>query len=625
MSVSVGIDLGTSRCAVGVMEAGKAATLLVGRHAYAEPSAVGHEEDGSAVVGERARRLCLTRPREMSLASRRLLGRRFDALDTESWRAQPLLRGENGDVLVRVGEGGISTPELLAPLLRRVRETTEAQLGEPVSSVVVAVRGQLKDLERRATIAACRLGGLEPRRLIHATTAAALVYHATRTSVEDELIAVVDFGGGGFDVALIEVGERSVEVLAQRGVEVGGEDLDARVVEWLLAELREQTGVDGTQDAVVRARMRDAAEKARIALSELKETTVHLPYLTADEAGPKHLASKLTQKRLEKLVEDLLDRCAATVQRALDEAAKPVEQVTQVLLIGGCSRMPAVHERIETIFKKVPSAGLDGDEVVARGAAIFAGLLASRSPELLVHEALSRPLWLQVGGGPARPLFASRSPVPNEISEPVTTPGDGRPGPECRVLEGEQAGGEAPLLLRFTVSGRPEVEVKFTLDGNQVLDVAIRELFRGKEARLSVKERGGLDGDVLAEMVAVAQAEEAEARAARAVAERRQRLEGMAQRAERVVAEMEKLGPDLRATVLAGVREAQAVLQTQDDALVSAAIEGFAALLRPLPGELGAIAAPPEPVGRLQPVPAAPPRRVVAGEGEFIPDEPEEG
>jgi molecular chaperone DnaK len=624
MSLSVGIDLGTTRCAVGVMEAGKATTLLVGRQPYREPSVLGYEEDGSPVVGERARRLALTRPREMMLAARRLLGRRFDELDAEAWRAQPLLRAANGDVQVKLGERAVSTPELLAPLLRQVRQTTEAQLGESLPSVVVAVRGQLRDLQRRATLAACRLGGLEPRRLIHATTAAALVYHATRNSVGDQRIAVIDFGGGGFDVALIEVGDRSVEVLAQRGVEVGGEDLDARVIEWLLAELREQTGIDGAADPVVRARMRDAAEKARIALSEQKEVVVHLPYLAADEAGPKHLAAKLTQKRFEKLVADLLDRCAATVQRALDEAGRPVDQFTQVLFIGGCTRMPAMHERVETIFKTTPSAALDSDDVVARGAAIFAGLLASRSPELVVHEALSRPLWLQVGATEPRPLFPPRSPVPTEHSEPLETPGDGRPGVECRVLEGERAGGEAPLLLKFTIAGRPEVETKFTLDGNQVLDISIREMFRGKEARLVVEDRGGLEADVLAAMIEAARAEETEARAQRAIAERRQRLEGMAQRAERVAAEMEKLSPELRTAVTAGVRDARAVLQTQDDELVSAAIEAFATLLRPLPGELAAIAAPPAPTGRLQPVPVAPPKRVVATDGEFIPDDPDE-
>jgi molecular chaperone DnaK len=626
MSLAIGIDLGTTRCVVGVMEAGKATALLVGREPYLEPSVVGHEEDGAPVVGERARRLALTRPHAMLFAGRRLLGRRFDEIDQvdqEVWRAQPLVRADNGDVLVELGDAARAPTELLAPLLRQVRRTIEAQLGESVPAAVVAVRGQLRDAQRRATIAACRLGGLEVRRLVHTTTAAALAYHAGRASVGDELIAVIDFGGGGFDVALLEVGDRSVEVLAQRGVDIGGEDLDLRVIEWLLGEFREQTGVDGAADPVVRARMRDASEKARIALSDSKDIVVHLPYLAADEAGPKHLQAKLTQARLEKLTADLLDRCVATVQRALDEAGRKGEEVAQVLLIGGCSRMPAVHERVEQIFKKIPSAAIDAEDVVARGAAIFAGLLASRSPELVVHEALGRPLWLQVGGAEPRPLFPARAAVPAEHSEPVTTPGDGRPGPVCRVLEGDRAGGEPPLLLRFTVAGRPEVEVKFTLDGNQVLDLAIRELFRGKEARLVVEERGGIAADELAAMVEAAQAEEVEARKAREIEARRQRLDGMAQRAERVASEMEKLAPEAREAVLAGVRDARAVLAAHDDELVVAAIEAFAAVLRPLPGELAAIAAPPAPVGRLQPVPSAPPRKVVATDGEFIPDDPD--
>ena len=640
MSLAIGIDLGTTRCAVGVFEAGKATALLSGRQMYREVSAIGHDAEGAAIVGERARRLSLTQPRQMLLGLRRLLGRRFDELEPEAWRPIALQRGDDGDALVRPtrpagapppGEArredeGAPAPapaltpvELLAPLLRQVRRTAETQLGELLPPVVVAVRGQLRDAQRRATIAACRLGGLEVRRLVHATTAAALVHHATRSTVEDELIAVVDFGGGGFDAALIEVGERSVEVLAQRGVEVGGDDLDARVVEWLLAEFREQAGVDGGDDPVVRARMRDAAEKARVALSDSKEVTVHLPYLAADEAGPKHLQAKLTQARLEQLIGDLLDRCVAALQRALDEAGRPAARVAQVLLIGGCSRTPALHERVEKLFRKIPSAALDADDVVARGAAILGGLLASRSPELVVHEALARPLWLQLGDAAPTTLFAARAPVPAEHSEPVTTPGDGRPGPPCRVLEGERAGGEPPLLLGFSVAGRPEVEVKFTLDANQVLELSVRELLRGKEARLTVSDRGGLEGHVLAAMVEEAGAHEAEVRRAREVQERRQRLDQMAQRAERVAGELEKLAPEARATVLAGVRDARAVLQAQDDELVTAAIEAFAAVLRPLPADLAAIAAPP-PAGRLQPVPSAPPKRIVAGEHDLVPE-----
>ena len=423
--------------------------------------------------------------------------------------------------------------------------------------MVVAVRGHLDDAQRRATLAACRLGGLEVRRLVHATTAAALVYQATRTAVSEELVAVIDFGGGGFDAALIEVGERGVEVLAQRGVEVGGDDLDARVVEWLQAEFREQAGVDGAEDPIARARMRDAAEKARVALSDAKDVTVHLPYLAADEAGPKHLQSKLTQARLEKLVADLLDRCVAALQRALDDAGRPAQQVAQVLMIGGCARMPALHGRVEAIFKKIPSATLDADEVVARGAAILAGLLASRSPEVTVQEALSRPLFLQVGAAEPTVLFARGAVVPAEHSEPVTTPGDGRPGAVCLVLEGDRSGAEPPQLLGFTVMGRPEVEVKFTLDASQVLELSVRELLRGKEARLVVEGRGGFAADVLATMVEAARAEEVERRQVREIQERRQRLEGMAQRAERVVGEQEKLNPEARAAVLAGVRDAR--------------------------------------------------------------------
>jgi molecular chaperone DnaK len=609
MSLAIGIDLGTTRCAVGVFEGGRAATLLSGRHPFSLPSVVGVDEDGAPVLGERARRLTLTRPQAMWPGLRRLLGRRFDEQGLAAWRPFTPVRAAGGDVHVRVGEGATSPPELLAPLLRQARRTTETQLGEAVHAAVVAVRGQLGDAGRRATIAACRIAGIDVRRLVHSTTAAALVHQATRAAVGDELVAVVDFGGGGFDAALIEVGDRSVEVLAHRGVDVGGEDLDARVGEWLLAEAAERAGVDGAADPVVRARVRDVAERVRVALSDAKDAEVHLPYLAADEAGPRHLHTRLTQARLEKLTADLLERCKGAMLRALDESGRSAADVGHVLLVGGCARMPAVHGLAEAVFKQVPSAAPGGDDVVARGAALLGGLLATRSPERSVHEALSRPLWLQVGGAEPTPLFPRRAAVPAEHSEPVTTPGDGRPGPVCRVLEGDRTGGEPPTLLAFTVSGRPEVEVKFTLDHNHTLDLSVREVLRGKEARLAIEGRAGLEEHVLTNMVEEARAREAEARLADEVLARRQRLDAMIQRVERALGENDRLSPEVREATTAAMQAARAALQSGDDEQVTAATEAFAAALRPLPGELGAAAAPPAPPKRLQPLPAAAPVR----------------
>lgn len=619
MSLAIGIDLGTARCAVGVFEHGKAAALLAprgaGKQTYALPTAIGFA-DGASLVGDRVRRLALTRPQSMLLGLGRLLGRRFDELDVQAWRPYGLLRAANGDVHVRLGDEGVSPAELLAPLILEARDAAESQLGEPIHAGVVAIRGQLNDARRRATLAACRLGGLEVKRLVHSTTAAALAYQAGRPIHTDELVVIVDFGAGGFDAAVVEVGEKNLEVLAHRGVDVGGDDLDARLVDWLLDEFREQTGVDGSADAVVRARMRDVAEKTRVALSDAKEAEVHLPYLAADEAGPKHLQTRLTQAKFEKKVADLLDRCDAAVQRALDDSGRSLKDVAHVLLVGGCTRMPVVHGRLETIFKQAPSNMLDVDEAVARGAALYAGLVASRHPERSVHETLSRPLWLQVGGTEPTQLFARRAAVPAEHSEPVTTPGDGRPSAACRVLEGERVGGEPPALLAFTVSGRPEVEVKFTLDHNQVLELSIREMLRGKEARLTIEGRGGLEDQVLATMVEAARAREAETRVAREIEDRRQRLDGMIQRAERTANESKAIGPELRESVLVSAREAATALTSNDDEKVSAAIAAFAALLRSLPGELAAIAAPPAPPQRMQPVIAAPTTTELGDEGE---------
>ena len=601
MSLAIGIDLGTSRCAVGVYEHGKAAALLFGKQVYTLPSAVGFADDGSLLVGDRVRRLTLTRPQSMLMAVHRLIGRRFDDLDVQAWRPYALMRSAGGDAHVRVGEDGVSPEELIAPLIREVRDAAERQLGEVIGAGVVTVRGHVNDAMRRATIAACRLGGLEVRRLVHSTTAAALTYQAGRAFNGDELIAVIDFGAGGFDAALIEVGERNVEVLAQRGIAVGGEDLDARVVDWLLAEFREQTGVDGAADPVVRARMRDVAERTRISLSDAKDAEIHLPYLAADETGPKHLQSRLTQAKFEKMIADLLDRCDAVVQRVLDDAGKHIKDVTHVLVLGGCSRMPVVHGRLETIFKQAPSSLLDHEDTVARGAALFAGQVAARHPERTVHEVVSRPLWLQVGDGEPTQLFARRAAVPAEHSEPISTPGDGRAGAMCRVLEGDRVGGEPPALLGFVVSGRAEVEVKFTLDHNQVLELGIREMLRGKEARLVIEGRGGIDEHVLSVMIEEARAREAEGRLVREAQERRQRLDGMIQRSERVASESKAIAPEIRESVLVSAREATAALATNDDETVTAAIAAFSALLKSLPGEFAAIAAPPAAPQRVQP------------------------
>lgn len=610
MSTAIGIDFGTTRCAVGIFEGGRAAALLQGKGTFVLPAAVGVDAGGQVVLGDRARRLALTQPGAMLMYVHRLLGRRFEAATPGAWRPTALARAEHGDAAVVVGGHPLLPQALLGALAQEVRAVAEEQLGESVAQAVVSVPVHFGDAQRRALIHACRLGGLEVRRLVHPTTAAALVYQSGRTAVEDEAIALLDMGGGGASCAVVEVSERGVEVLAQRGLDIGGEDIDGRVVEWLLAEFKEQSGIDAAGDPGARARLRDAAEKAKIALSERKDVTIDLPFLAADEAGPKHLHAKLTQARLEKLAGDLLGRVSELVARVLDESGRTPEQVREVFLLGGTARVPALHERVEAIFKKIPSGKLDAVDTVARGAAIYAGLLASRHPELRVTEVVAHPIYLQRGEGEPQLVFPRRAPVPGEHPEEVRTPGDGRPSQEVRVLQGERsASGEHELLASFTVSGqRQEVEVKFALDASQVLELSVREMLRGKEAKLHVRDRAGIPDEQLAAMVEAARARETELRAEREARERRQRLDAMLQRSERALSEQEKLTPEARASLEGAARDARAVLSSGDDALVTTAIEAFAAVLQPLGGELAALAAPPPPRVRLQPVVSAPPK-----------------
>lgn len=625
MSTAIGIDLGTTRCTAGIFEAGRSAALLQGKGIMVLPAAVGVDAEGQVVVGDRARRMALLRPEAIQLYVHRLLGRRFEAVHPDDtarpglrgvWQPRALARAEHGDVSVKLGEHTLLPQALVAALVGEVRAIAEEQLGEPVTQAVVSVPVHFGDAQRRALLHACRLGGLEVRRLVHPTTAAALVYQAERTGVDDEVIAVLDVGAGGASCAIVEVKEREVAVLAQRGLALGGEDIDGRIVEWLLSERQEFAGDAG----LVRSRVRDAAEKAKIALSERKEVEIHLPFLGADEAGPKHLAAKLTQARLEKLAGDLVQRIAGLIAKVLEESGVAVERVGEVLLIGGTSRIPALHERVEAVFKKIPSARLDAVDTVARGAAILAGLLASRHPEVRVIEALVQPLVVRVAGGEPQTLMAARAPVPAEAAVVLHTPGDGRTSPEARVFQGERGPEEDDLVCSFVVTGRPEVEVKLRVDDNQVLELSVRELLRGKEARLHVRERGGLGEEQLAGMVEAARAREAAARAEREVHERRARLEGMVQRSERALGEQDKLSAEVRAGVEAGLRDARAVLAAGDPNLLAAAIDGLAALLQPLGGEWAAIAAPPPARVRLQPVVAPPPARVRAEAANAIED-----
>jgi molecular chaperone DnaK len=616
MSTAIGIDLGTTRCTVGIFEHGRASALLQGKGVMVLPTAVAIDDEGQVVVGDRARRMALLRPESSLLYVHRLLGRRFEAVTPGLWQPRALVRADHGDASVKVGEHALMPQALLAAVVAEVRAIAEEQLGEVVTQAVVSVPVHFADAQRRALLHACRLGGLEVRRLIHPTTAAALVYQAERTGVEDEVIALIDAGAGGVSCALVEIKEREVAVLAQRGLALGGEEIDGRVAEWLL---REHLGEAAEGEEPLRgplgllgSRVRDAAEKAKIALSERKEVEIHLPFLSADEAGPKHLAAKLTQARLEKLAGDVVQRIAGLVAKVVEESGVDPARVGEVLLLGGTSRIPALHERVEAIFKKIPSARLDSVDIVARGAAILAGLLASRHPEVRVAESLARPLVARVGGGEAETLLAARAPVPAETALVLRTPGDGRPSPEARLFQSERAE-EDELLASLVVTGRPEIEVKLRVDDNQVLELSVRELLRGKEARLHVRERGGLDEEQLAAMVEAARAREAAARAEREASERRGRLDGMVQRCEqRLVSEQDKLAPEVRAAVEAGLRDAKAVLASGDAELVTPAIEGLTAVLQPLGGEWAAIAAPPPPRARLQPVVAPPPPKVRA-------------
>ncbi len=585
MGKIIGIDLGTTNSVVAVMEGGSPVVIANPEGGRTTPSVVAFTKSGERLVGQVAKRQAITNPENTVYSIKRFMGRRFNEVQSEI-KTVPyrVIEGPNGDVRVMAQGKEYSPPEISAMILQKMKDAAEQYLGEKITQAVITVPAYFNDSQRQATKDAGKIAGLEVLRIVNEPTAAALAYGLDKQ--KDETIAVYDFGGGTFDISILEVGEGVVEVKSTNGdTHLGGDDIDKRVMDWIVDEFRKDQGIDLSKDRMALQRLKEAAEKAKMELSMVLETDINLPFITADASGPKHLNMKLTRARFEQMCEDIFQRSVGPVKQALQDAGVGPDKINEVVLVGGSTRIPRIQDIVKNLFNgKEPHKGVNPDEVVAVGAAVQAGVLGGEVKDLLLLDVTPLTLGVETYGGVMTPLIQRNTTIPTRKSDVFSTAADNQESVEIHVLQGERPMakdnrtlGKFHLVgIPLAPRGIPQIEVTFDIDANGILNVSAKDKGTGKEQKITITSSSGLSKDQVEKMTKEAELHADEDRRAKEDIEIKNRADAMVYSTEKMLKEnREKVAEADAKAIEAAVEEAKKAIQDGDSSKITAAVDNL--------------------------------------------------